>query len=43
MRIRIALATFAAAFSIATALAAVTTIRHVKTASSTLSQTVSRT
>jgi len=43
MRMRIALAALAAAFGIATALAAVTTIQHIRTASSTLSQPVSRT
>ena len=43
MRMRIALAAFAAAFGLATALAAVTTIKHVRTASSTLSQRVSHT
>jgi len=43
MRMRIALAAFAAAFGVATAFAAVTTIKHVRTASSTLSQPVSRT
>lgn len=41
MRMRIALAALAAAFSLATALAAVTTIKQVRTASSTLSQPVS--
>jgi hypothetical protein len=43
MRMRIALAALAAAFSIATALAAVTTIKQVRTATSTLSQPLSRT
>jgi len=43
MRMRIALAALAAAFSLATALAAVTTIKNVRTASSTLSQRVSHT
>jgi hypothetical protein len=41
MRMRIALAALAAAFGIATALAAVTTIKQVRTATSTLSQPVS--
>jgi len=41
MRMRIALAAFAAAFSIATVLAAVTTIKQVRTATSTVSQPVS--
>ncbi len=43
MRMRIALAALAAAFSLATALATVTTIKHVRTVSSTLSQPVSHT
>ena len=43
MRMRIALAALAAAFSIATTLAAVTTIQHVRTATTTLSHPVSRT
>jgi hypothetical protein len=43
MRMRIALAAFAAAFSLATAIAAVTTIKQVRTATSTLSQPVSHT
>ncbi|HTC98463.1 MAG TPA: hypothetical protein VK734_12100 [Bradyrhizobium sp.] len=43
MRMRIALAALAAAFGIATALAAVTTIKQVRTATSTLSQPVSHT
>jgi hypothetical protein len=43
MRMRIALAALAAAFSIATALAAVTTIQHVRTATTTLSHPISRT
>ena len=43
MRMRIALAALAAAFGIATALAAVTTIQHVRTATTTLSHPVSRT
>jgi len=43
MRMRIALAALAAAFGIATALAAVTTIKQIRTATSTLSQPVSHT
>jgi hypothetical protein len=43
MRMRIALAALAAAFGIATALAAVTTIKQVRTATSTLSQPLSHT
>jgi hypothetical protein len=43
MRMRIALAALAAAFGIATALAAVTTIKQVRTATSTLSQPASHT
>jgi hypothetical protein len=43
MRMRIALAALAAAFGIATALAAVTTIQHVRTATTTLSHPISRT
>lgn len=42
MRMRIALAALAAAFSVATAVAAVTTIKQVRTANSTLSQPISR-
>jgi hypothetical protein len=43
MRMRIALAALAAAFGIATVLAAVTTIKQVRTATSTLSQPLSHT
>jgi hypothetical protein len=43
MRMRIALAALAAAFGLATAFAAVTTIKHVRTANSTLSQPISPT
>ena len=43
MRMRIALAALAAAFSIATALAAVTTIQQIRTATTTQSQPVSHT
>jgi hypothetical protein len=43
MRMRIALVALAAAFSLATVIAAVTTIKQVRTATSTLSQPTSRT
>ena len=43
MRMRIALAVLAAAFCLATAVAAVTTIKQVRTAASTLSQPASHT
>jgi hypothetical protein len=42
MRLRIALAAFAAAFGVATALAALTTVKHVGSHTTSLSQPISR-